>query len=110
MIKIAFYSVLLFLFAFAQDRVYTLDELQGAWWGLDDDEPTATFVISEKEFWMDYDSQFHPLTIENGHTLIFDFEDDATRFTIKILSLDKDTLIVKYDYLDNKTTLIRKKD
>lgn len=75
-------------------QMYTLENLQGAWWS-DVDSPTADFAITDDEVWLDSDAEYHPCLIMDGDVLVFELGPDSGTVTHKILSLDATTLVLE---------------
>ena len=82
-----------------------MDQLQGAWWS-DADNPTADFFIDGNQVWLDYDSEFHPCSIE-GNILIFDLGEELGLVKNRIIIIDGDRLILEDNINKKKRLLFR---
>lgn len=85
-----------------------IEDLQGAWWS-DEKNPTADFAIYGNRVWLDFDSSFHPCSIQ-GDLLIFDLGHELGRVKNRILSIEGDVLVLESQSNGKKTTLIRVKE
>jgi hypothetical protein len=83
------------LVAFAsQVRVYSLSDLEGAWWP-EGESPTAEFAILGDEIWLDDDSDYHPCRIEDRDTLLYDPGPGRGVIERRIVLLEADTLVLE---------------
>jgi len=71
----------------------SLGDLQGAWWS-DFNNPTADFSIISRQVWLDFDSDMHPVFIEDG-VLIFDLDPELGQVKHIIVSLDGERLTLR---------------
>ncbi len=85
---------LMFARACPAQPMYTLDELQGAWWS-DTNNPTADFAITNAEVWLDFDASYHPCSITSGDVLVFELGSENGTVEQKIISLDATTLVLE---------------
>ena len=83
-----------------------ISALEGAWWS-DTTAATADFAIHDSQIWLEYDSQYHPLKIEEGGILVYDLGPELGRFERIIVVLDEDKLILKDDE-GQTTTYVRR--
>ncbi len=89
-----FMALLMLACACHAQPIYTIDELQGAWWS-DTSNPTADFAITNEEVWLDFDASYHPCSITNGDVLVFELGSENGTVEQKIISLDATTLVLE---------------
>ena len=75
-----------------------MSQLQGAWWAKEP-SPTAAFAIQGNQVWFDYDSQYHPVKVENN-ILIFDHGPVLGVHKSKIISVGNGRLVLQ-DFVDS---------
>ena len=108
-VPVARMSLLIFVTSMSACSAETVGngELQGAWWS-DSNNPTADFAIHGNQVWLDYDSQYHPCTVE-GDVLVFDLGPGLGSVRNRIISLKDDKLVLKHMETEQERTLTRAK-
>ena len=90
------------------DRTVRVADLEGAWWS-DPAGPTADFAIHDGQIWLDYDSRYRPLRVEEGNVLVYELGPDLGKMERKIIEWRVDRLVLE-DGAGRKTAYQRKKD